>query len=295
MKLVYIMNNPIVLFTNLFTLENKCVNQNKYIEIYHIWLNNIIKYGKLQDKDYCISFIDEVSYKYISERIIFRKLVSMIRNCHFIIYKQPKTIKEGIMKRYEIEHILKITENINSLNPNYLYLDVDVIVVNDISKLFQNETHPNKTTIYLKADTNWEFLNGMFYGELATNEDKEILKSRNIKLPGFSAGIFGWNNSYEVKQYFDFIRNKALVTSKVLYTVEQPFFNAAVFNYFFKDVGKFNFNILDNNKIKINVLFDKFTLSNEYNKVVLIDFCGEPGDDSLHWGKIFSQLLLQDL
>jgi hypothetical protein len=289
--------NPVVIFTNLFTLENKSVDNNKYIDIYFIWLNNIIKYGKLDEKDYCITFIDEVTFQYLSQNVLFISIINKIKNCIYILYKQPKTIKEGIMKRYDVDELMKVTKNIEELNPQYLHLDIDVLVVSNIRKLFSNteNNNNNKTTINLTADNHWEFLNGMFYGELASEEDIEIIKSRNIKIPGFSAGIFGWSNSIGIKEYFNFIKSKALSIDKEMYTVEQPFFNAAIFNYFFKEPGRFNFNILDKNKIKMNILLDKNTIFNESNEIVLIDYCGSPGDDKLHWNKIFGQLILQDL
>jgi hypothetical protein len=289
------MNKPVVIFTNLFTLENKNVKDNKYIDIYYIWLNNIIKYAKLHDTDYCITLVDNVTFKAISENTLLQLLLSKIKNNYIIVYDQPKEIKEGMMKRYDIEKILEITSSIEVLNPNYLYLDVDVIVINDIRKLYSNMENNTMTTIYLKAYNCWDFLNGMFYGELASEEDREIIEKKNIKIPGFSSGVFGWSNSSKIREYLSFINNSALITDKTLYTVDQPFFNHTIFNYFFKDVGKFKFTILDNNKIKINELYNKSVILDESNEIVLIDFCGEPGDDTLHWNKIFTQLILQNL
>ena len=289
------MTKPVVIFTNLFTLENKPVEQNKYIDIYFIWLNNIIKYSKLEENDYCITFIDEVTLQYISKNILFINIIKKIKNCVYIVYKQPKTIKEGIMKRYDVDELLKVTQNIEDLNPQYIHLDIDVLVVNNIRKLFSNNENKIKTTINLTADYRFEIFCEMFYGELASEEDREMIKSRNIKIPGFSAGTFGWSNSIGIREYFNFIKNKAATIDKEMYTVEQPFFNAAVFNYLFKEVGKFNFNILDKNKMTINIYLDKNTISNESNEIILIDYCGSPGDDTFHWNKIFTQLILQDL
>lgn len=289
------MNRPVIIFTNLFTLENKLVENNKYIDIYYIWLNNIIQYSKLKDNDYCITFIDEKTLEYISKNILFINLMSKIKNRDFIVYKQPKVIKEGMMKRYDIEEVLSITKNIEKLNPQYMYLDIDVLVVNDIRKLFVEKDDNHKTLISLTADNRWELLNGMFYGELASNDDTKIIKSKNVNIPGFSSGIFGWCNSIRIREYFDYIKKKGASTDKELYTVDQPFFNAAVFNYFFQDVGKFKFNILDRNKLRMNTLIDKSVIFDNSNEVVLIDYCGEPGDDKLHWNKIFSQLIIQNL
>jgi len=289
------MSRPVVLFTNLFTLQNKSVNINKYIDIYLIWLNNIINYGKLTQNDYCISFLDEVTFNYLNTNILFISLAAKLKNFYYILYKQPVNIKEGMMKRYDIEEILKITKQIENLHPHYMYLDVDVIVLNDIRKLFTNEEILDKTKVYLVADKRFDFLDNMFFGGVVTKENEELIKSKNINLPGFSSGMFGWSNSESVLDYFNYIKIKATSIDKELYTIDQPFFNAAIFNFLFNVTNKFNFNILDNNKIKINLLVNKNTLLSESNEIVLVDYCGAPGDESLHWSKIFSQLVLQNL
>jgi hypothetical protein len=294
------MDKPIVLFTNLFTLENKSVENNKYIDIFFIWLNNIVKYANLTENDYVITFMDEITLKFIANNVSFRTLINKIKNYRYIVYKQPKIIKEGMMKRFEIEEILKETKHIEKLNPQYLYLDVDVLIVNNIRKLFIKTislTSINKTTIHLMADNRFDILNGMFYGELASDEDIEIIQSKKVKIPGFSSGIFGWCNSVEILEFFNSIRNKASQIDKELYTVDQPFFNAAIFNYFFQELGKFQFDILNQNekKIKMNMFLNKDELLDESKEVVLVDYCGSPGDDTFHWQKLFSQFIIQNL
>jgi lipopolysaccharide biosynthesis glycosyltransferase len=258
-------------------------------------LNNIINYGKLTQNDYCISFLDEVTFNYLNTNILFISLAAKLKNFYYILYKQPVNIKEGMMKRYDIEEILKITKQIENLHPHYMYLDVDVIVLNDIRKLFTNEEILDKTKVYLVADKRFDFLDNMFFGGVVTKENEELIKSKNINLPGFSSGMFGWSNSESVLDYFNYIKIKATSIDKELYTIDQPFFNAAIFNFLFNVTNKFNFNILDNNKIKINLLVNKNTLLSESNEIVLVDYCGAPGDESLHWSKIFSQLVLQNL
>lgn len=286
------MNNPIVLFANIFTLENRDVTKNKYIDMYYIWLNNIIKYGKLENQDYCITFVDEVTMKYIESSIIFRFLVSKIPNCYFIQYRQPRDIKEGIMKRYDIEEIYEITKDIENKNPIYLHLDIDVLIVNDIHKIFKDMNLNNETTtIFLKPEFYWDFFNGCYYGELASDEDKELIKSKNVNMPGFSAGIFGWCNSKNILKYFNFIKNIAKNVDKELLTVEQPFFCAAIFNFFFKEPGVFKFILFD----KEMVVENPNILKGISEKIVLINYCGMPGDEKLHWDKMLLQLLYQNL
>lgn len=285
------MDKPIVLFANIFTIENRDVTKNKYIDMYYVWLNNIIKYGKLQSQDYCITFVDEITMKYMADSTVFKFLVSKISNCYFIKYRQPKNIKEGIMKRYDIEEIQEITKSIEHKNPIYFHLDIDVLIVNDIHKLFKESYCNEETTIFLKPEFYWDFFNGCYYGELATEEDKELIRSRNVKMPGFSAGIFGWCNSKNIAKYFNFIKNMAKTVDRELFTVEQPFFCGAIFNYFFKEQGIFKFVLFNNENVVENP-----NISNGISeKIVLINYCGMPGDERLHWDKMLLQLIYQNL
>jgi hypothetical protein len=285
------MSMPIILFANLFTLKDRDVTKNKYIDMYYIWLNNVIKYGNLRSEDYCITFVDEITLRFMRSSQIFKFLVSKISNCHFIEYNQPSNIKDGIMKRYDIEEIQEITKTIEYLNPIYLHLDIDVLIVKDIHILFKDYKAENKTTIFLKPEFYWDFFNGLYYGELATEEDKELIRVKNVNMPGFGAGIFGWSNSKDIAKYFNYIKNIAKTVSKELHTVEQPFFNAAIFNYFFKEVGIFNFILFSSDLVVENPnIFEKIS-----EKIVLINYCGGPGDERNHWDKQFLQLLFQSL
>jgi hypothetical protein len=76
-----------------------------------------------------------------------------------------------------------------------MYLDIDVLIVKDIRKL--NLTHQlkdDRTSIFLRSESN-QFEHSDYYGELMTDEDKAFLNEKKLKLTGFSAGIFGWQNN----------------------------------------------------------------------------------------------------
>lgn len=274
--------SPLVLYTNLFTLKDKLISQNKYVDMYYIWLFYIIKYANLTNHDTLITLIDTETYKYIRDKNIFSILQSKIKNFKVIEYEQPTTIKDGIMQRYYIEQIL--TNVIN--DPYYMYLDIDVIIINDIHKLFNKyNTTDTTTTLFLQPEDHILGLN--YYGELASKEDKTTIMKICPNLPGFSAGIYAWKNNTCIHNFFNLIIKKANECTKELYTVEQPFFNAAVFNYMFKDQGRVRFNIFDKSSIAINILSN-----NLHTDTVLVNFYGIPGDDGFHWDKILIQLLI---
>ena len=283
-------DSPVVIYTNLFTLAGKDIKFNKYIDMYYVWLFNIIKYGKLRENDYVITLIDEVTYNHIKKLNVFLLLTSKIANCIVILYKQPQNIKEGMLQRYNINNILDITSVVSSFNPYYSYLDVDVLVVQDIRKLFENSNIDNgKTTIYIKREE--DILGTNYYGDLITDEERDILKDKKmLNMPGFSSGIYAWRNSKDIKEYFEFILNMSINTSKTLYTIDQPFFNGAIFNYLFKKIGVYNFVIIKDNKVAHN----KF-ICDALEETVLLNFCGIPGDDSFHWDKILTELFMSSL
>jgi hypothetical protein len=275
------MTAPVVIYTNLFTLEGRDEKKNKYIDMYYVWLLYIIKYGQLTTSDYCITLIDSVTFAHIKTSPLFNMLSNRIPKFKVVEYNQPKTIKDGILQRYYINDI------VDSINPlsYFIHLDIDVLVINNIRYMFRNELNDNNTAIYLRPEDH--ILTSNYYGELATDEDKALIMNKCPNMPGFSAGIFAWKNSKDIRDFFELILAKAKETDKELYTVEQPFFNAAIFNYFFKKIGVFRFNILSPNIVGHNIFS---TQAN--SETVLLNFCGIPGDDEFHWNKILTQLIL---
>jgi hypothetical protein len=283
-------NSCIVLYTNLFTLQAKDVTQNRYIDMYYVWLYNIIKYKCLSSNDYCITFMDSTTYAHISQNIIFNTFKSLIKNLIVIEYSQPLNIKEGMLKKYDIDKLLNITSSFESSNPYYIYLDIDVLGFKKFRGLFNTSDNRNTSTIYIMPYSEL-FTNNNFYGELITDEEKSILYSNNLQnMPGFSAGMFAWSNSRHIRQFFKFIIDQAINNDKKLYTVEQPFFNAAIFNYLFKQQGIFKFIIIN----RPTVLFNASDFQ-RLSDTILVDFCGIPGDGSFHWDKLLLQLFTQGL
>ncbi len=237
--------------------------------------------------------MDEETHNYLnvdkSETFnIFQSLKRKIEKFVIIKYPPPKTHKEGMLRKYSVDIMLEYTKPMNALNPIYMYLDIDVLIVKDIRKLnLTHELKPNRTSIFLRSESN-TFEHSDYFGELMTEEHKTFLLENKLKLPGFSAGIFGWQNNIHISEFLNFILRQAIESAKEFYTVEQPFFNAALFNYMFKDNSKFSFVIMSRTSIGHNVIGVHLSPN-----VVLANYCGEPADESLHWSKMYHQLLTQ--
>lgn len=279
--------SSIVLYTNLFTIDGRDEKKNKYIDMYYIWLLYIIKYGQLTESDYCITLIDNITLAYIKTSPLFNMLSRKIPNFKVIEYNQPKNIKDGMLQRYNINNIIDYN-NSSDISSYFIYLDIDVLVISNIRNMFKNELNDNITTIYLKPEEH--ILGSNYYGELASEEDKQLIKNKCSNLCGFTSGIFAWKNTKNIRDFFELIIRNANECDKELYTVDQPFFNGVVFNYFFKKIGVFRFNILSKDIVGHNI-FSTQTNS----ETVLLNFCGIPGDDGFHWDKILTQLILTAL
>jgi hypothetical protein len=287
---------PFVIYTNIYTLEGTDPKSNKYIDMYLLWLTNIIKYGNIQKTDVCVTYMDEETYAYINvyktdKNILFQTLKKQIDKFVIIKYVVPANHKEGMLRKYAVDTMIEYTKPIHAQNPIYMYLDVDVLVVKDIRKLTlelnKASTADDKTTLFLRNELNL-MTHADYFGELMTDADKQTLNDREPKLSGFSAGIFGWCNNINIKQFLDQVLILALKSDKKLYTIEQPFFNAALFHYMHTDISKFIFLVMDRAQIAQNEIGVHLSDNN-----VLVNYCGEPGNQSAHWDKLYHQLLSQ--
>lgn len=288
---------PYVLYTNIYTLEGSEPKHNKYIDMYFLWLANIIKYANFQKNDICVTYMDEETYKYLDvikteKNTLFQTLKKQINRFVIIKYPPPSTHKEGMMQKYTVDIILEYTKAMHEQNPVYMYLDVDVLVVNNIRNLtlqIEDVHASNKTKFFLRNEFN-PITHSDYFGDLMTDEDKQVLNDSKLQLPGFSAGIFGWQNNANIKELLNHVLVMAIKDDKKQYTIEQPYFNAALFHYLFYDPVKFTFLVMSREQISQNLIGAHLTSTN-----VLVNYCGEPGDQFVHWDKMYNQLLAQFL
>ena len=273
---------PIVLYTNLFTLEHHNKTKNKYIDMFFIWLMYVVKFAALKEGDLCVMLIDEVTFTHLSTNPILHFLCQRIPQCKIIHYPQPKHIKDGMLERFNLHHYMDLSRSLN------IYLDIDVLVIHNIRHMITEHVTDQITTFYLKPEG--ELLHTNYYGELASEEDKTLILSSCPSMTGFTSGIFAWKNAKDVNEFFSMIVDRAKADTKEYYTVDQPYFNAAVFQYVFKKTDICRFHVLSPNRVGHN-LFS----SQVQPHTVLLNFCGIPGDDDFHWNKILNQLIITSL
>lgn len=286
------MNIPITLYVNLFTLKDKDPKENKYIDIFYVWLAYLIKYGQLNEYDTLVLQIDTETLNYLKSSYIFKTLIHLRNNLfqfNVITYEPPTSVKNGILMRYYVNTLPNIDKQ-----QLFIHLDIDVIITNDIRKLF--ETHDivktNKESVFYVKEEGL-LLQGNYYGELITDEEKEYIKLIGKEgTPGYSAGIYAWLNQPESNyclRFFEQVLEKDKEVTVELYQHEQPFFNYAIFQNLFKHspikIKNMPFNAIQHNR--------PFTKKNK--DTLLVNYCGIAGDDGFHWDKVLQQLLLNFL
>jgi hypothetical protein len=277
------MEQNLVIYTNLFTLQGRNVEDNRYIDMFYIWLHRVIKKGYLGSKDGIILLVDKVTLEFMKKSNLFNFLLSKLTcNFYFFTYEQPKSLKEGFLERFNYN---KIISKFNS-NTLFLQVDIDVLVNDNLRNLFSLNVPPN--SIYLNAEAN--LLESNYYGLLASDDDKKLLQEKNmLNVPGFTAGTFAFRPGKKVEDFFNYIISLFEGDSS-FYTVDQPFFNKAVFKYLYKDEDPgLQFYPIDERLIAVNVY--SCDISGKPNPV-LLNFCGEPGKEFFHWDKIFTELFV---
>ena len=271
------MEPSVCLYTILFTLDNVPCHKNKYIDIFITWYTFLIKSKSLNENDLLVLIIDKYtlqylvsleSFKYIHESSYFSK------NTKSIVIKQPKTVMEGCMWKYNVLNEIILNEFNRDI---YIYIDTDVII-NKSLKIITDKMKPN--TICIKEENS----NRNYYFEGIPQNEMDIILKFNMN--GITAGHFAFYGKSIMLEIF----NKIIEYNKIethYETLEQPLFNRAIFNYY---IIEKKINVLHT----MNSLISNYSIPVNFNSV-LIDCCGDPGNDLAHYEKIMNVLLFRYL
>jgi hypothetical protein len=239
----------------IYTIHDKSVEENKYVQIFLIWLSQLIKAGGLDKDDILHMYIDKITLTYLFNNSIFGSLLKKAPFATMILgIEPPKTHLEGMMWKYNISDY---TQTI------YMYLDIDILVIKPLKGLIDLAVCDSICVCIEGYMTNPDY---------GADISSEISEGMN----GFSAGKFIVYGKDLRDCFFKKIQNFCNY-DKLYYTVEQPFFNRAV---------------LDMENIDVDLLVDPY-VSFDYNKdTVLLDCAGEPGNGNVHYKKIFDVFCL---
>lgn len=268
----------VLLYTILFTLEDKPVHKNQYIQMFLIWLSYVIKSKSLNENDTLCLIGDRYTINYLKHETPFETIAKLIL-CKFYLLdvEQPKTLMEGCMLKY---NQLVLSDVISRINYDILvYTDIDVI----INKTFKTlVVEPN--TIIIHEESAFDISN--FSGGIPENEKDEFLKC-NSQIKGLSAGKFiicGKSNTINI---FNMIIKYNLVKSNY-YTLEQPLFNRAIYNYVYidkKEIRLYNLNTYCIHYTDVSQMINN-------NNCIFIDCNGNPGNYIDHMEKMLNVLCI---
>ena len=257
-----------IIYTILFTLPNKKPEENRYVELFKMWLTFILRNGGLTDSDAIVIIVDIETLKHLETQVLpmFYRTAS---NIHFrcIPVPQPKTLTEGMLLRY--------TNIAGNDGDTLLYLDLDILVVSslkhDIPLL-----HPDQLIVMPEG----KMVHALYACNLVNADEVN-------DMCGFSSGSFGFCYGQGIQAFFDNIRQDALlIKDSPRYTVDQPFFN------------KWLASCITANALPIHIMLMRTSMieQNVYKAAegtVLINYAGDPGVDSSHYQKVFTMLCIE--
>lgn len=253
--------NSICLACLIYTLEDKPVEDNMYLSIFFVWLSKVIQSGGLTSNDMIHIHVDSRTMAYFQNTsMVFPCLIQRIP-CPYMIYviTPPKTPLEGMMNKY---NFTEYTQDI------YIYCDIDILISNPFSIMTQHMV-PDMVYVCPEGPLKNHLYSAGFPDDFLISDT----------MAGFSAGKFAITGKALRDTLFTRIR-QVCDYSSTHYTVEQPFFNRAVYGIDAVDYGLL-FSFVSFNGQDFDV-----------STTVFHDLAGNPGNGSEHMNRMIGTLCL---
>ena len=238
------------LFLNcvLFTLKNEPVRENNYLLIFYVWLSKLVQNGGLTKDDFLLISIDERTIEYVrtTPKCLTYLLSELKCPWAFKIFPAPESLLDGMKIRYT-PHDYK--------QDAFMYLDIDILVMKPLRSIVDQAT-PAKLYVCTEGT-----LRDPNYGaDMSSTDD-----------PGYTSAVFMVTAPWVMEVLCRRVRE--LYEDKGYYTLDQPFFNSAVYM------------MLHDNKLLTGLhSFNGHGYSKEHT--VLLNCGGEPGRGDVHYEKI---------
>ena len=256
--------------TVLFTPIGKSEDENKYIDIYLLWLSQVIKSAELTSNDLIELLIDSVTWNKLQQTCFTYLYTGLVCKLNILLLPQPATLTDGCMWKYLITDY---TQDI------FFYCDIDIFIIKPIHRL-TNAMKEN--TIY--ADPEGQLLDPIYGQNYAADFPPSNLRLLPQNSLGYSAGKFFIYGKTIQNRFFQYIRFLHSEQTKKYIMLEQPFYNRALYDL--------NSEILINNTVLSKEIICRNNTNYNKNTTILFDFCGLPGDDTLHLSKAISIISL---
>ena len=256
-----------LVYTLLFTLAGRAPKDNRYVEMFFIWLTYLCKNGGLTATDRICVLIDKTTVDYLNSDGCYSHVADQITiPIDYVIMPTIMTISEGMICRYNFH-------NDALVNETFVYLDLDVLVLRPLRMLIK-PLAPNTMACMPEG----RMINGLYGG---CTLDEEIADSC-----GFSSGIFAYCPGHGVQDFFNRVTAECLAkAAEPYYTIDQPFFNKWIYKAIMK-------NEID---MRVELLDDMHFVNNVFNyddNTIIMNYAGEPGNDSIHYKKMLSLLCI---
>jgi len=263
----------VCLLCSIFTLESAEPSNNKYISIFNFWLSSLITSKSLSKNDKLVILLDQRTMDFLMGYTIFKELEKLLP-CSFglTIIPSPKTFEEGCMYRYYV--------NFDYEQDILMYTDIDIQFIQSL-KIVVAKMKPN--FMYLHAEG---FLKDNNYGTYLSEVERNLLFSKIDDLPGYNSGKFAfWGKEYH-KIVFSLLWQQHEELEKEMvskaYCYDQCLFNRAIYTSCLLHGLKMDLSVLGQHCTN----FSGYQHSKDLSDIVMIDCCGEPGKEDLHFTKI---------
>ena len=249
----------------VYTLKDKEVKDNMYLEILYVWLGKVIQSGGLTENDLLQIIIDSRTYQYLENNDNVLSILLDKLPCSFtmVIVDPPANSLQGMMNKYSI------TDYSQDI---FIYSDIDILISNPFSNLI-DMLEPKSYYFCKEGYLEEENYSGSLSSQIT-----------DPNLPGFSAGKFIITDKELRDSFFKQIQAMCDYSTK-FYTVEQPFFNHAIYSLP-RDTVSVNIDLLAE--------YVSFNGNDEYdkNKTIFNDMAGDVGNGDAHIKKIMTAMSL---
>lgn len=257
-----------------------CVfNQLQYVDMFYIFLESILVYGNLDDNTIILVYTSTSFMNMIKEHILFNDA-----KIFFEINDTYNNIDKACKSRLDLFNLSSITKY-----DKILYLDTDIIVKDDINKVFDVCKEDKLYTLEegeIDSDTD-------YWGKILFGNELNIYSDKTA----FSSGILLFNNCEKIKDLFNKINDDISNRPNDFNCFDQPYivYNAFKYNLYNNKIlksfavngdnnihsdkvihhfpggpGMYGHKIIDMTNFRANLKYilviDKFAIQNEYEK-----------------------------
>ena len=243
------------LFLNcvLFTLKDREVAENKYIPVFNMWVSKLVENGGLGRDDFLLISIDERTIEYLKTTSgIMGTLLSYLKCPYaFKIFPAPATLLDGMRIRYTPHDFTQDA---------YMYLDIDVLAMKPLKGMLEG----------LEAGKVYTVSEGSLTDP---NYGADMSSTEGV---GYTSAVMVFTSPWTQEVLFK--RVNELYRDKGYYTLDQPFYNHAVY------------------MMPHDSRLSKYVSYNGHNyskgDTILLNCGGDVGDGKIHFEKIHDIICL---